>query len=244
MFILAYSGGWILFLGILASLLLCLHELYEVLALRGHRPIEALGVLIGVTFIVGVQYDPRLIYASPVICIVGGGLLFLARRTLFDVISTAVGAIYVTCLLGFAILIRELQGFQWFLLVIWGVGSADVFAYAVGSTIGKHKLAPRISPSKTWEGLLGGLIGCLLMVVALNEVFHILHGGDVLLFAVVFTGCDLAGDLLASAVKRYARVKDYSALIPGHGGLLDRIDGLLFAFPVAYVLIHLVTNLW
>lgn len=114
--------------------------------------------------------------------------------------------------------------------VVW---TADTAAYGVGRLIGGRKLAPRISPQKTWSGLIGGL----LVPVVIAYVFALAVGGTTPL-ALALVGLALAlasqlGDLLESAVKRHFGVKDMSGLIPGHGGLFDRIDGFILAAPVA-----------
>ena len=116
----------------------------------------------------------------------------------------------------------------WLLLAVW---ATDIFAYLVGRTLGGPKLAPRISPGKTWSGLCGGVVGAGLTggiaATALGAGFGLAATVGALL-AVVGQG----GDLFESALKRQAGVKDSGHLIPGHGGLLDRIDGLVFAAPV------------
>ena len=121
-----------------------------------------------------------------------------------------------------------MQHLIWLLIVIW---ATDICAYLVGRTVGGPKLAPRISPGKTWSGLLGGVAGATLLG---GVVAHALGAGYWLAAAV--GGClavvGQVGDLFESALKRQAGVKDSGHLIPGHGGLLDRIDGLVFAAPV------------
>ena len=116
----------------------------------------------------------------------------------------------------------------WLFLVIW---ATDVFAYLVGRTVGGPKLAPRISPGKTWSGLCGGIVGASLTggvaAMALGAGYGLAAAVGALL-ALVGQG----GDLFESSLKRRAGVKDSGHLIPGHGGLLDRIDGLIFAAPV------------
>ena len=129
----------------------------------------------------------------------------------------------------------------WFLLMVW---SMDVGAYIVGTNVKGPKLAPSISPNKTWSGLIGGM----LLAIAVSEVFfHILasyrliriDGHTELIFAVLaglVAGVSQIGDLIESAIKRHLGLKDSSNLIPGHGGVFDRIDGLIFAAPLVYFL--------
>ncbi len=119
------------------------------------------------------------------------------------------------------------------LLVVW---ASDIGAYTVGRLLGGPKLAPRISPSKTWSGAAGGLAGAMAVGAAAALA---LHGGRVAHILPVAAGIGIAaqiGDLLESAVKRHYGVKDSGRLIPGHGGLLDRLDGLLTAAPAAALL--------
>jgi len=128
---------------------------------------------------------------------------------------------------------------SWLFLAVW---SCDTGAYFAGHGIGGPKLAPRISPKKTWSGLLGGM---LLAAVASALLAIVLEQREPLLFAVL--GALLAlisqcGDLAESALKRHFNVKDSGALIPGHGGILDRVDGVLFAAP-ALALVALAPNL-
>jgi phosphatidate cytidylyltransferase len=123
----------------------------------------------------------------------------------------------------------------WLLLVVW---TTDIGAYFAGRSIGGPKLAPRISPGKTWAGLVGGmaaagLVGGLLTALA-GAGFWLAAGLGALLAAVA-----QAGDLFESRLKRHAGVKDSGHLIPGHGGLLDRIDGLVFAAPTFALVVAL-----
>lgn len=125
---------------------------------------------------------------------------------------------------------RSLGPFLFLLLTVW---ACDIGAYASGRTIGGPKLAPRISPQKTWAGLIGGAASA----AAVGLAFHLLTEAP---FAAVFVAPALAvaaqaGDLMESALKRHCKVKDSGHLIPGHGGLLDRIDGLMVAAPVLAV---------
>ena len=121
-----------------------------------------------------------------------------------------------------------MQHVIWLLVVIW---ATDICAYLVGRTVGGPKLAPRISPGKTWSGLLGGVAGASLLGGFAAQAL-----GAGYWFAAAVGGClaviGQVGDLFESALKRHAGVKDSGHLIPGHGGLLDRIDGLVFAAPV------------
>ena len=117
-------------------------------------------------------------------------------------------------------------------VIIWG---NDTFAYLVGSMIGKHKMFPNISPKKSWEGFIGGLLGALAVGVLL---FYIYEGSSLvnwLIYSVMISFFATFGDLFESIIKRKFDVKDSGTIIPGHGGMLDRFDSFLFAAPAAYI---------
>lgn len=115
----------------------------------------------------------------------------------------------------------------------------DTGAYVLGSLTGKHKVAPKISPNKTWEGMFGGLFCALVAGVAVMMlIFHASWWAGLLLGAVVFV-LGTSGDLIESMIKRDAGIKDMSSLLPGHGGFMDRIDSMLVAAPGAWLVLHL-----
>jgi phosphatidate cytidylyltransferase len=123
----------------------------------------------------------------------------------------------------------------WLLLAIGATWAADIGAYAVGSAAGRRKVAPRISPGKTWVGTLGGVAAAALAVLGIAGLFG-LGRGEAALAAILIGPVAFGGDLLESWVKRRAGVKDSGALFPGHGGMLDRIDSLLAVAPLVAVL--------
>jgi phosphatidate cytidylyltransferase len=147
------------------------------------------------------------------------------------------GAVYAGSLLGVTALVFSVEhGRAWVLLLAAGAFVGDTAAYAVGRALGKRKLAPRLSPGKTWAGSIGGALGTMGVVAAAKAtLFPQLEWIDALLLGLPLSAACQIGDLAESFVKRGCGVKDSGRLIPGHGGLLDRIDGFLFGAPVVYV---------
>ncbi len=119
----------------------------------------------------------------------------------------------------------------------------DTFAYLTGSMMGKHRLSPVISPGKTWEGLVGGLLFALLGGYVASRITPEFDGGIWIALALMVSLLGLSGDLFESALKRKHRVKNSGSLLPGHGGVLDRFDSLFFTAPFILILYHLL-NLW
>jgi len=138
------------------------------------------------------------------------------------------------------LLVRRLaQGGRWLLLLLLAVFATDTGAYAVGRLLGRHKLAPRVSPAKTVEGAIGGMLCAAGATVALNYLLGLPH--KPILITALGVAIGLAaelGDLAESAVKRRLGVKDMGRLFPGHGGVLDRLDSILFAGAVLYYIVR------
>jgi phosphatidate cytidylyltransferase len=165
------------------------------------------------------------------------------------VIYTLFGYLYIPWLLGYTITLRYtpdgVLGLWYLVLPMLAVIASDVGAYVVGSLFGKRKLAPQISPNKTLEGAFGGL-GLAVFVVTLTSYgldrwFNIkVDIYDGILFAVLVASAAQLGDLFESLFKRWSGVKDSGDFLPGHGGVLDRIDSALFAIPVTYYFVTLV----
>nr|SPS06354.1 Phosphatidate cytidylyltransferase [Candidatus Nitrotoga fabula] len=141
---------------------------------------------------------------------------------------------------GLAMIDLREQGPWWLLAVMGLVWVADTAAYFSGRKFGKHKLAPNVSPGKTWEGVLGALIGVTVYVLLIvwKMDFFAINGAmpGILMAAWGWVGLAVIGDLFESSMKRQAGVKDSGALLPGHGGLLDRIDALTSTLPLAAML--------
>jgi len=163
---------------------------------------------------------------------------------LIDSITEPVVIFYVVVPLfsGIILLLFMPNGFLWFiagLIISW---ISDVFAYFSGVTMGKHKIVPNISPKKTWEGTIGGIVGSIFIMVVWMTV--IMDRPDIvektLIYRISFgvvSGIILSvgsqfGDWFASSIKRWAQVKDFGRILPGHGGLTDRFDGVFFTFPI------------
>lgn len=151
-----------------------------------------------------------------------------------DISVFAVGFFYIPGLLVFQIMLRDL-GFEWIIFLYGCVWAGDSLAFYVGSTLGRVKLYPSVSPKKTLEGAAGSVIGGVLAAIILKYIFSL----PIPFFQSVFLGFLLGstaiiGDLVESMFKRDAGVKDSSNLIPGHGGILDKMDGSLFSAPILY----------
>jgi phosphatidate cytidylyltransferase len=127
------------------------------------------------------------------------------------------------------------DGTDWILLGVLATWGTDTFAYFTGKAIGRNKMAPQISPGKTWEGTGGALVGGLLTVIVLDLLLTLpMSTGDAVLLGLVLPTVSVMADLGESMLKRGAGVKDTSELIPGHGGFLDRLDSILFTVPLVY----------
>ena len=138
---------------------------------------------------------------------------------------------------------KDISGLLLLLATLW---INDTMAYIFGSLIGKHKMIERISPGKTWEGFFGGLIFTMATILIINQIFFDLDMISLGIIVLVIVLSGTIGDLLESKLKREAGVKDSGTVIPGHGGVLDRIDSLLVAAPftvVALIINNIITNL-
>lgn len=150
------------------------------------------------------------------------------------------GLFYVAGFLSFQWLLRtEALGMEYIFLLYTSVWLADGGAFYIGTYMGKHKLYPSISPNKTWEGAYGSLLGGALGAVIIKTIFNmpVSFTGAAAIGAVIGVSA-LIGDLIESMFKRDAGVKDSSVFIPGHGGVLDKLDGMLIAGPVLYIIVR------
>ena len=239
---------------ILISLIaiLSLHEFYN--AFKGKaNPVKIVGYIaaasIAFIHVIPIEWMLKVIGALLSISILALFLVVIMSNLKINIVDIAVtffGICYIAIFLMFIPIIREnLQNGKivlWFvLLASWGT---DVFAYFVGKYFGSHKFS-EISPNKTIEGCIGGTVGATILIVAYAAICNNVFGMNINYLLIAGIGILLSiigqiGDLAASSIKRYVEIKDFSHLIPGHGGMLDRIDSLIFIAPFAYILLHLI----
>lgn len=260
-----YFGGWVLggmfalFAAVGAS------EFYRMVEARGGRPYAAIGVPLAAAVVLLATATPRFDeVAGPILALLlFSGLLLLGQSVwrrwpeghpLDDTASTLLGVLYTGGALAFVPLLRALpdslgvttdpwRASAFVLLPLLTTWAGDSAAYFVGNAIGRTRLAPHASPGKTVEGALAGLVGSV-VAAALVALWGPAQFGSAALTiptalavgAVLGAGAQV-GDLAESVLKRDAGVKDSGSLLPGHGGALDRLDSLLFAFPLAWLLL-------
>ena len=153
---------------------------------------------------------------------------------------TMLGICYVNWLLGHAFWLRDQKdGSAWVLMLVWVTWMGETAAYLVGSVLGRHKLAPLVSPGKTVEGAIAQLVVSVLAAVVAQGLFAALSVAEAVTVGIVLGLVGQVGDLAESALKRSLGTKDTGRLIPGHGGMLDRVDSLLFNTPILYLYVHL-----
>lgn len=174
------------------------------------------------------------------VAVVAMALPIFSRK--YNVLSSAVtlvGFVYIVCFFSLLTLIREHDNGNYLIWIVFIIAwCTDTFAYFFGRAFGKHKLSPEVSPKKTVEGSIGGILACMFALL----VYSIAVGSGHIAFHVVqllvlgFFGSVVAqiGDLSASLIKRHTGIKDYGKIMPGHGGILDRFDSILFTAPVVY----------
>jgi phosphatidate cytidylyltransferase len=216
-----------------------------------HPAIVPVGMILGLAMIAAAHLGlPQLVLcllAIDVLCL--AGISVWRSRPGFPLLNAVCiqiqGMIYIPLLLAFLVMMRhQPYGLTWVFYLLCIIFSGDSGAYYVGTYWGKHKLNPRVSPGKTVEGALGGLAANIAFGAAINFFADCLPWGLAMpklpwgwavLFFIVVGATGQLGDLFESQLKRAANVKDSGKILPGHGGMLDRIDALLFAAPVAYI---------
>ena len=226
---------------------ICAGEFYYILRNDAKLPNEAIGIVAAVCYPIsmwqwGLKGVAAVTFVLMLVLLVW--YTYWMRSRITDVCVTLFGAMYTGLMLSGIIVIRQALPEPWggvlvllLLLSIWG---NDAFAYLIGSKFGKHKLAPKTSPKKSWEGFIAGLVFSMLTWVAMTFVPGVqMSIWMALLFGLVCGGMEVLGDLVESRIKRNVGVKDSGTIMPGHGGLLDRTDSLFLASVTAAILLTL-----
>ena len=243
------SGSWILFFTLLAVSLIGMRELYKVMKVSDEHVtvLELVGYLGAVLYYIAMKADFGN-YGTMAIIISMILILFVyvfgyPKYHAEQVMAAFFGVVYVAVMLSFIYLTRSLPDGKFLVWLIflcsWG---CDTCAYCVGMLIGKHKMAPVLSPKKSIEGAVGGVAGAALLGV----IYAAATQGKMAEYALICAVgalISMVGDLAASAIKRNQNIKDYGKLIPGHGGILDRFDSVIIAAPVIYYLAKMILGI-
>lgn len=241
-----YAGGWVLAGLLLVVAVIAAYEFSQLMEGAGYKPSLLTCVIVAAAFLATARLSGQNLTGLVLTLSVMGTLVvqMLRPRDGYPIQSWALtlgAALWLGWLISHFVLLRDLSpefglgiGTRWLIVTFLATWVNDTVAYLVGKAIGRHPCFPYLSPKKTWEGTVGGWIGGLAATALLGYWLVDLpwsHG--VALGVLVATAAPL-GDLAKSMVKRQMKVKDFSALIPGHGGMFDRIDSLLFVAPVVY----------
>lgn len=262
-FFVVFSGTTALGIGIFVLSVIALYEFYSTASKAGYNPIKFVGYIscLPVIFLgmrgeanIIKQYLPfiglpdfRFTYYFAFGIFVIMLILFMAsiffkeKYDFIDMSITAFGILYVAFLFSFIVLTRNLPGGKLFIWLIFiGAWATDSFAYLFGRAIGRHKLIPAISPKKTVEGAIAGVLGCIL-VTGLFGVYIVTNYANIaipyyhyIILGLLSGVLSQIGDLAASSIKRFTQAKDFGKIIPGHGGVLDRFDSILPIAPLVY----------
>lgn len=241
------TGGYVTFAVVLGISLIGMNELYKVFHIHNRLP-GICGYLFAVFYYLLLLQDRlptdwrMLFFMVFLICQMAVMVFAYPKYKPEQILAGFFGLFYVAVMLSHIYLTRMLPGGQFTVWLVfacsWG---CDTCAYCVGMLIGKHKMAPKLSPKKSVEGGIGGIAGAALIAVlyafAINRFGN--AQADVLAYAVIGAvggAVSQVGDLAASAIKRNYDIKDYGTLIPGHGGILDRFDSVIFTAPIIYYL--------
>ena len=241
-----FLGGDVLFATLLIISLIGVSEPYKVVKIE-KAPLGIVGYIgvVAYYFLIRAQKkEDLMMFAIILLILVMAVYVFAFPKYVSEQVMTAYfGVFYVAIMLSYIYQTRLLKDGLFLVglvfLCSWG---CDTCAYCVGMLIGKHKMAPVLSPKKSIEGAVGGVVGAALLGVIYAAATH----GAMLEYAVICgVGAliSMGGDLAASAIKRNQGIKDYGKLIPGHGGILDRFDSVIFTAPVIYYLAKMILGL-
>lgn len=243
------SGGYVLFFTLLCISLIGMQELYKAMGVHkdSFNLLEMTGyagaVLYYISVLLGFEKYGTMTILLALVLLMFVYVFTYPKYKADQIMATFFGVVYVAVMLSFILLTRNLENGKFIVWLIflcsWG---CDTCAYCVGMLIGKHKMAPVLSPKKSVEGAVGGVAGAALLGVIYGAVTH----GPVAEYAVICgVGAliSMVGDLAASAIKRNQGIKDYGKLIPGHGGILDRFDSVIFTSPVIFYLAKIILGL-
>ncbi len=231
------------FLAFLFLLIFGLREFYTIAKMSGANPVSWLGIFMGVSlFAVGFAYSFYgasywlFFFLLELLLVLIVETFRKSETTVANLSSLFGGLVYVAVPLTLVqYLFFKTYNPYLVLSIFFIIWCNDTGAFVFGSLLGKHKLAPSISPNKTWEGAIGGLICGVLLCYFLSEKFlpfGLLERMGLAVLVVIF---GTLGDLFQSKLKRSVNLKDSGSVIPGHGGILDRIDSMLFAFPIVFI---------
>ena len=243
---LIYHGGLLFSLLVAAGSLLGLYEYFRIVLQPPEKIVSAPTLTAAVTglLLLGAAHigSSDAMIAAVAANMLLGAVIVVAQvgqnpAVLETVKKQFQGFLYVPVLLSFLILMRNSpDGMRWILLLLCVVFAGDTAALYVGTLVGRHKLAPAVSPGKTVEGSIGGLTaGLLVGLLAKHLLLPALPWAATIGFCLIVGVTGQVGDLFESALKRASNVKDSGTILPGHGGVMDRIDALLFAAPVGYL---------
>lgn len=249
-----YWGGWALALLVLGVAWIGQFEIYRLMKRDDLHPLADFGYVIGGLTVLAPMLPGHTSLALAAILLLFGIEPFRSDAHPFRTLGpTLMGVAYPAQLLSAVLWLRMARGpqigdqeaFYLTVFVIVLIWATDICAYLIGKTFGSIPLAPKWSPNKTVTGAIGGIAGALVV----GGVFKVLWMSflpwiHALAVALLCGGGSQIGDLLESRFKRSVQVKDTGSLLPGHGGMLDRIDGLLFAVPVAFLYLEYIANVW
>lgn len=230
-------GEYYLAIGLLLLSLIGIKEFYNAVRKMDIEPFTIIGYLTTVFIYISYYieiFDIQLILSMSVII----SLIYTVinrNKNIKDASLTIMGILYIPLLL-FHIMLMEGSMYLWVIFLI--AFGTDTFAYIIGSKFGKRKLCPEISPKKSIEGALGGIVGSVLVTLFFSIVMDLGPLWNIGLLALIGSIISQIGDLTASRIKRIAGIKDYGKIMPGHGGMLDRFDSIIFTAPIVYYYTH------
>lgn len=253
-----WFGGWADFATVSVLTLLGVYELRSMFVKLGYKPLTNLSFLSSLALFLGIMLFPsqrQTVMEFMISLVVLGSLswLLITRHklgtALMDWALTQVMTMYLAWPLSYLLSLRGMQtgaatpNFWWTLIALFGVWAFDSAAFFAGKFFGKHPLAPVISPGKTWEGVIGGTFLSITAVFIFSiPIRHLLQWYHVLILGLLISFAATIGDLAESLIKRQANVKDSGNFFWGHGGVLDRIDSLLFVAVVVFFYVTLVLH--
>ena len=218
----------------------CLYELYKAFGFVKRGVLIVLGIVPPVFIALATFFNmPVLLYVYIVI-LFAAMVLFHDEVSFRDIAVVFLISVFVTSFLWSIVTVRQMENGEYLIwLVFIGACLTDTFAYVTGSLIGSHKLIPKVSPNKTVEGAVGGVLGCVISFLIYGLIMHRAFGFHLNITALWILGalCGIVaqiGDLTASVIKRECGIKDFGAVFPGHGGMMDRFDSIMFVAPLVY----------